>query len=209
VGVLERKEREKLERRKQILDAAEQIIFERGIESSSMEDIAAAAELSKGTVYIYFKGNDELYAALHLRGLDLLFDQLNTLCDAELTAERQLELFIEGCLSYYKHYPDYLRINLDLYSKRHTALESQHKELFVRYYQFMQLVALPIEQGIETGVFNSLLTPLEGAFFFWTDLIQLFQFLTINRQNIEGYLSLNCDELAVKGVRRIFQSLRL
>jgi len=67
MGILERKEREKEQRRSDILDAAEKVFFRKGFGQATMDDIAAGAELSKGTIYLYFKSKEEIYFAIGIR----------------------------------------------------------------------------------------------------------------------------------------------
>ncbi len=69
MGIKERKAREREMRRQQIMVAAKRVFTQRGYEKSTMEDIAREAELSPGTIYLYFKSKDELYASLCLRVL--------------------------------------------------------------------------------------------------------------------------------------------
>ena len=69
MGIKERKKREREMRRQQIMIAAKRIFTQKGYEKSTMEDIAREAELSPGTLYLYFKSKDELYASLCLRVL--------------------------------------------------------------------------------------------------------------------------------------------
>lgn len=66
MGIQERKKREKEGRRQQILAASKQLFSDRGFHQTTMEDIANAAELSPGTIYLYFKSKDELFAELSL-----------------------------------------------------------------------------------------------------------------------------------------------
>ena len=54
MGIHERKEREKEHRRDEILNAAQKVFFEKGLQSATMDEIAEAAELSKGTLYLYY-----------------------------------------------------------------------------------------------------------------------------------------------------------
>ena len=68
MGTAERREREKEQRRNDIIDAAERVFFNKGLENATMDDVAEHAELSKGTLYLYFKSKEELYLAIHLRG---------------------------------------------------------------------------------------------------------------------------------------------
>ncbi len=55
------------ERQQQILDAAAAVIIRQGYDKTTMSDIAAEAGASRGTVYLYFKGKEELFEALLYR----------------------------------------------------------------------------------------------------------------------------------------------
>ena len=72
MGITERKEREREQRRNLIIDAAERIFFKKGIDNSTMDDVAAEAELSKGTLYLYFKSKEDIQLAIAMRGSDIL-----------------------------------------------------------------------------------------------------------------------------------------
>src|SRR5918999_3571947 len=54
-------------RRDQILDAAEQVLVRRGLAAATMADVAEAAAVAKGTVYLYFESKTELLAGLRAR----------------------------------------------------------------------------------------------------------------------------------------------
>ncbi len=72
MGIQERKEREKERRRQQIIVAAKRIFSQKGLNRTTMDDIAKESELSPGTLYLYFKNKEELYASLSLRILQFL-----------------------------------------------------------------------------------------------------------------------------------------
>jgi TetR/AcrR family transcriptional regulator len=74
MGITERKEREREARRNAILDATEQVVKGKGFATATMDDIAKAAELAKGTVYLYYKSKEELMVGLMIRGNDILYD---------------------------------------------------------------------------------------------------------------------------------------
>ena len=67
MGIKERKEREKERRRQQIMVAAKRVFSVKNFNRATMEDIAREAELSPGTIYLYFKNKEELFASLSLR----------------------------------------------------------------------------------------------------------------------------------------------
>ena len=51
-------------KRRQIIEGARAVFLSRGFDAASMGDIAKAAGVSKGTLYVYFKDKDELFAAI-------------------------------------------------------------------------------------------------------------------------------------------------
>jgi AcrR family transcriptional regulator len=51
-------------KRRQIIEGARQIFLARGFDAASMADIAKAAGVSKGTLYVYFKDKEELFGAI-------------------------------------------------------------------------------------------------------------------------------------------------
>jgi AcrR family transcriptional regulator len=106
MGIQERKEREKERRRQQIIVAAKRVFSEKGFSKSTMEDIASEAELSPGTLYLYFKNKEELYASLSLRILQYLnirVEHVNK--ETELSPEQKLDKLIEAMYDVYDFDP--------------------------------------------------------------------------------------------------------
>ncbi|MGE4372163.1 MAG: TetR/AcrR family transcriptional regulator [Xanthobacter sp.] len=52
------------EKRRRILAGARSVFLERGFDAASMGDIARVAGVSKGTLYVYFRDKEDLFAAL-------------------------------------------------------------------------------------------------------------------------------------------------
>lgn len=65
---VKRKEREKEARREAILDAAARIFSRKSFYEATLDEIAADAELAKGTLYNYFKDKQDIFASLMARG---------------------------------------------------------------------------------------------------------------------------------------------
>src|ERR1700723_4712191 len=51
-------------KRRQIIDGARAVFLAKGFDAASMNDIARAAGVSKGTLYVYFKHKEELFEAI-------------------------------------------------------------------------------------------------------------------------------------------------
>ncbi|MFC9895856.1 TetR/AcrR family transcriptional regulator [Nocardia sp. NPDC127579] len=71
-------------KRERLIDAAVRVFYERGVEKTTIADIARVADVPVGNVYYYFKTKDQLIEAAigaHARGLDQLTAELNRLED--------------------------------------------------------------------------------------------------------------------------------
>ncbi|MEA3428172.1 MAG: TetR/AcrR family transcriptional regulator [Thermodesulfobacteriota bacterium] len=106
MGIQERKEREKERRRQQIMIAAKRVFYNKGFAKVTMEDIAREAELSPGTLYLYFKSKDELCASLSLRILQYLNIRLRHVStEKELDGQQKLEALKAAIIDVYDFDP--------------------------------------------------------------------------------------------------------
>lgn len=108
MGVSERKEREKEQRRQDIIDAAERVFFSKGFDNASMQDVADASELSKGTLYLYFSCKNDLCMAIIVRSLQMIHQLFADLLPLPLSGMQKLlqiaDSFIRFSLEYPSHY---------------------------------------------------------------------------------------------------------
>ncbi|MFA5182803.1 MAG: TetR/AcrR family transcriptional regulator [Syntrophales bacterium] len=70
MGLEERRKREKENRKNAILKAARKLFFDKGFKDVTVESIAKKAELSKGSVYLYFKSKEDIYTQILLSDID-------------------------------------------------------------------------------------------------------------------------------------------
>ncbi len=108
MGVIDRKEREKVEMKRQILDAARSLFLEQGFEKTSIRNIAEVIEYSAGTIYLYFKDKNEILFALHVEAFGALMEAMQ----AGIMGETDP---FERLVSLGKHYLKYAFENPELY----------------------------------------------------------------------------------------------
>ena len=106
MGIQERKQRERERRRQQIIVAAKRVFSEKGFSKTTMEDIAREAELSPGTLYLYFKNKDELYASLSLRILQYMNIRLeDVIKEADSNPKQKIDSIKEALYDVYQFDP--------------------------------------------------------------------------------------------------------
>jgi AcrR family transcriptional regulator len=79
MGISERKEKQKQEIRRAILDASMKLFMEQGFENVSMRKIADLIEYSPTTVYLYFKDKNEILFNLHELGFQKMAEYMTDL----------------------------------------------------------------------------------------------------------------------------------
>lgn len=79
MGIAERKEKEKQEMRKRILDTAKRLFIVDGFDKVTIRGIAERIEYSPATIYLYFKDKNEILLALHAEGFDKFYQQQQTI----------------------------------------------------------------------------------------------------------------------------------
>lgn len=110
MGTLERREREKAERRRQILKAARKLFWKNGFARTTMPAIAEAAELSAGTIYLYFPSKHALYAELLDEGFDLLESRLREAVAKGRAPRAAAEALVDAFLGFAREAPDYFDV---------------------------------------------------------------------------------------------------
>ncbi len=107
--VADRRERDKQLRRDSIVDAAERLFFAKGFAASTIDEVAEAAELSKGTIYLYFKNKDEIYVAIVQRGLRMLMDSFRDIMASSATGMDKVLGLGQALVSFYERHPDHFK----------------------------------------------------------------------------------------------------
>src|SRR5690348_7655278 len=89
------KERQRRERERLILQAAEELLVERGYHEMSIDEIAGRVGISKGTVYLHFPSKEDLAVALLGHGVRNFHEALEATLSSDATPRAKLRAIIE------------------------------------------------------------------------------------------------------------------
>ncbi|MBM4300607.1 MAG: TetR/AcrR family transcriptional regulator [Deltaproteobacteria bacterium] len=141
-------------RTREILAAARQLLEERGLEVMTMEEIAAAAGVAKGTLYLYFQSKDDLILALITQVGKNLLQDVEASIEALGTPPEKLSRMVSVLLEYLNRE----RLLFPMYARELLRGEGESREGFRRPYQeleekFVTLVTRLFAEGIAAGQF--------------------------------------------------------
>jgi AcrR family transcriptional regulator len=121
-----------------------------------VDDVAARAEISKGTIYLYFTSKEEILAHLLLEGLDLLLVQMaDNGPSSASSAEPALRKLAAAYLQFCQSHPNYFRLIAAFDRGRFEESISPvlYQQVLDKSIQGLGLLAQTIEMGKEAGVF--------------------------------------------------------
>jgi TetR/AcrR family transcriptional regulator len=153
-----RREREKEERRQSILRAAREVFFRDGFHRATVDDVAERAEVSKGTVYLYFESKETILARLLLEGLDELLEELERAYAAAepLAADERLRQLGRAYLRFFEEKPEYFQLLMatDRGRFQDSVAPETYQEVLSASLEGLDWVVRTIQQGIDEGVFH-------------------------------------------------------
>ncbi|MGD8749377.1 MAG: TetR/AcrR family transcriptional regulator [Balneolaceae bacterium] len=197
MGTEERKAREKERRRNQIIDAAEKVIFSQGLDQATMDEIAEEAELSKGTLYLYFKNKNELYMAITERGSQILNDRIAKIFSGAHTGLELIRLLGETYLDFVRKNPDYFKAFM--YYESLSDAEELEKSEFAQTCESNRREALnymirALQIGMQDGTIDQSYDPKELAVLLWSSTRGI---TTVSHMKHDGYHFKMLDEMEV------------
>jgi TetR/AcrR family transcriptional regulator len=171
MGIQERKEREKEQRREDILNAAEKVFWEKGLAPATMDEIAEKAGLGKSTLYLYYKSKEDLYLAVTMRGGDIMVQMFE---QATSTGEPTVKLIWnlgEAYYEYFRQYRNYFRMYYFLENAQlHSQVSPEMQELCLHHDEKTWKIVIDlIRRGIQEGVLRADLDPVQAAVMLWSN----------------------------------------
>lgn len=209
MGITERREREREQRRNEIIDAAQRVFFARGWEVATMDDVAAEAELGKATLYLYFKSKEELYVAILVRGLGILHSMFSDVVDRGGPGLQMVEGIGRAYLSFQEKHHEYFNALTYFDSKNFESLQENQcfKECESQKKKTMGLVARAVQTGMDDGSIRRGLDPTKAALILWAQTSGLLKVLSIASENIKSYYGLEPADIIEAYFDLTFHSL--
>lgn len=123
-AVISRRERKKAATRQAILDAALCLFSDRGFESPTVDDIAAAADTGKGTIYNYFRTKEDILVAYISEQEARVQRKMARLLTRDLDAVSLLTLYLREQFRLKRPYRAFTRVFLSQVVLRGDAISS-------------------------------------------------------------------------------------
>lgn len=142
--------------REKLIDVARQLFAHKGIENTTMSDIANASDKGRRTIYTYFKSKKEIYNAVIERESEQLVARLRDVVKSDLSPEEKLNRFIdlrvdvivEAIMQYYDG-------NVMLRSLFMRNVKKIEKIRYMALEKEREILDEIVKEGLKSGVFDA------------------------------------------------------
>jgi AcrR family transcriptional regulator len=210
MGIAERREREKEQRRNTILDAAEKVFFSKGINLATMEEVAEEAELSKGTLYLYFDSKEELFLGIACRALTLLKRMFEEAVNSKPTGLQKVRAIGEAHFHYSQKYPHYFNMVVHYESSQIDKVEfdSMLQQCHQLGKGVMEVVVGAVVDGLKDGSLRSDLDPVRTAYLLRGLSAGIIQLISREKKHIEELEEFEAKDLMEDFMDMMFYAIR-
>ena len=143
--------RENAKMREGLINAAVSVFSKKGFYKASMDDIAAEAEVAKGTLYYYFKNKSELFKTVVVEGINYLTDELIKIVNnSNDSIENIMKLLIKKNIDFYLEYHELA--NIVLHEITNGIDEDVLNEIITAKDRYISFLADLLSQGYDQGI---------------------------------------------------------
>jgi AcrR family transcriptional regulator len=162
------KDRQREERERLILEAAEELLAEKGYHEMSIDEIAARVGVSKGTVYLHFSSKEELVLAQLERGMRRFIQAADLVLASGAAPIEKLRSLME--LIYGQAFKERSQFFTSVYENpdlRNRLMERKH-EFHQQWESLTQRVSQVFDEGKAHGDFDASIPTVVMTSVFWS-----------------------------------------
>lgn len=192
-----------------IASAAGKLFSQKGIEATSMDDIAKEAGYSKATLYVYFQNKEEVISVLAMESMRKLYDCISDALESTKGTKERYDLICQALVGYQEEFPYYFtvaigNINID-FDKENCPEED--KETFQIGEAINEKMAQFLREGVERKELRENIAIIPTIFSFWGMLSGLIELADNKEKYIVREMKLSKQEFLKEGFEILYQSI--
>lgn len=155
-AVRERRQEERQQRRAGILAAAKRVYSAKGFLGATIEEIAAAARVGVGTIYLYYKSKEDLYVSLLFESTEIFAAELKKIASSHRRADRKVRDAWSFFYRFRSEFPESYRILFLLHHQGFPAAVTPATlaELNRRTARNFAVAAAIVREAMDAGVYR-------------------------------------------------------
>ena len=204
-----RKKEPKSIHRENIASAASTLFMAKGIDATSMDDIAKAAGYSKATLYVYFENKEEIVGILVLESMKKLYGYITFALAQQETTKARYDCICRGLVQYQEEFPFYFKMVLDKININFKICDylPEEKETYQVGEEINEKIKDFLISGMEKGDLRDNLEIMPTIFNFWGMLAGIIQLSANKEEYIKSEMGLSKYQFLEYGFHMLYCSI--
>lgn len=139
-------------RREEIIEVAFKLFLEKDIHEVTMKEVVEQSNISRVTLYKYYKSIHEIIYEIQVKVLRKLLNTLETNMSSGKNGLEKLQILFETMLSFFDNHASYLRFTSQFdYYYRNSYPSKDFEDNYLQFISSEAMTILPIREGIRDG----------------------------------------------------------
>jgi len=178
------------------LKTAAGMFAKKGYYQTTVDDMARALGVAKGTIYYHFKNKEELYLAIIQEGISLFEKQIRLDMSGSKTPAGKIKKIISGMLVFVEEEKDLVF----LFIKELCGTDLQREALAKMLSVSIGMIRGVIEEGVKTGDFKNLDPEMTTSTLFGMIIIPALHFISYTKKIPHDQVNAVVEVLFFKGI---------
>lgn len=192
--------------RDNILSAAKELFETKGVEKTTMDDIAELADYSKSTIYVYFKSKEEIYNSIVCDFMNILLGELELCINTDSDFEGSYYRLCECLVSFEERYPKYYSSLMGEGKMTNSRKKSSLGNSDIGF-EINELIKRLLEKGISNKVIRTDIELQPAVLYVWSAISGIIQVADRKRDVISKRLNMSREEYLRYSFRTFYDSL--
>ena len=192
-----------------ILSAAEKLFLEKGVASTTIDDISKLSEYSRRTIYVYYESKEDILYHIILKGLTVLKDDLVVVLKQQKDFIKQYWAICNAMEKYQANSPQSANSINQMKSSDidFNSIPQVILQIFELGTDINNLLADYVEQGKKQGIVRSDIEPMKTVYVMWGSITSLLSLVQNKGEFLEKEFSASKESFLEYGYKQIINSI--
>lgn len=206
----DKSERRALFHRQNILTAAKELFLKKGVENTSMDEVAKISDYSKSTIYVYFHSKEDIFYHIVLEYMTILYEGIKKCILLYEDTKICYDAICDQLVKFQSSYPMYFECILGKINVEDGELEKYTvlAQIYEVGEEINTLVVSFFEQGVKSNYFDHTLNPLPTVMVLWSSMSSIISMSLKKEEYYEKRLGMNREDFLRYGFELILNTVR-
>lgn len=196
--------------RSQIIEAAKKLFTAKGMDNTSMDEIAAAADYSKSTIYVYFSGKEDIYYSVVYEYMEMLRRGIADCIKKDDRFEKRYFAICNLLTGFADREPMFFDSVLGSISVNDMDFERLPvlRKIYETGEEINALAEQLFQDAVDGGFTDGRLPPIPSSFVFWSSICSLISVSSKKEPYFKKRFCMSREEFLKFGFTLLLNSIR-